>query len=84
METALGKGLRPGVGPLSKWEVFSCRSYRRGRVCVCAQLLVLGTSAQKLLLDLSPTPRTVHYRGLLRDSSPDCSLCAPCWSTSGG
>lgn len=49
-----------------------------------AQLLVLANSAQKLLLDPIPIPRTIHYRGLLHDSSPVCSLCASCWGTSGG
>ena len=82
METALGKGLRPGVGPLSKGEIAVEVIGEAG--CVCVQLLVLANSAQKLLLDPSPTPRTIHYRGLLHDSSPDCSLCASCWSISGG
>lgn len=53
-------------------------------MCIVAEELVLASSAQELLLDPSPTPRIIPYRGLLHGSSLDCYVCTSCWSTSGG
>lgn len=50
-------------------------------MCVAAEELVLGSPAQKLLLDPSSSLRTFCYGGVLHNRSPDCHLCTSCWSS---